>query len=420
MRMGSRYRSRVERVKTAQRISPLIGPALVAGVAYLDPGNVASNMTAGAKYGFLLVWVVIAANAIAWLVEYLSAKLGLATGRSLTEHIGSSIRSRSARITFWLQAEVAAMATDIAEIIGGAIALNLLFGLPLFLGGAITGGVSLAILALHNRVSIRAFERAIISLLVVIAVGFVVALTVNSPNWGQVATGVVPRFEGTGSVLLAASIVGATVMPHAIYAHSALVRDRFVGMPTSARRGALRATRVDVTLALATAGIINLVMLIVGAANLAPLAENGATLDLTQIYASLTTTLGTVIATLFALSLFASGLASSSVASYAGADIMHGLIRVSIPLWVRRTVTLVPELVLLAIGADPVWMLVLSQVVLSFAIPLALVPLIRFTSNTATMGTLTNSRLTIIAAIAAAVLLIALNAWLILLLVTGG
>jgi manganese transport protein len=312
------------------------------------------------------------------------------------------------------------MATDIAEIIGGAIALNLLFGLPLFLGGAITGGVSLAILMLHNRVSIRAFERAIITLLVIIAVGFVVALVMNAPDIAQVATGVVPRFEGTDSVLLAASIVGATVMPHAIYAHSALVRDRFAGMPAATRLSALRATRVDVTLALATAGIINLVMLIVGAANLAPLVANGATPDLTDIYAALTASLGTVIATLFALSLLASGLASSSVASYAGADIMQGLLRVSIPLWVRRTVTLVPALVLLAIGADPVWMLVLSQVVLSFAIPLALVPLIRFTSSAATMGTLTNSRFTTIAAVAAAVLLISLNAWLIVLLVTSG
>lgn len=417
--MGSRYRSRVERVKTAQRISPLIGPALVAGVAYLDPGNVASNMTAGAKFGYLLLWVVIAANAIAWLVQYLSAKLGLATGRSLTEHIGSSIRSRSARIAFWLQAEIAAMATDIAEIIGGAIALNLLFGLPLFVGGAITGGVSLAILMLHNRVSIRAFERAIITLLVIIAVGFVVAVAVNSPDWSMVAPGVIPRFDGTDSVLLAASIVGATVMPHAIYAHSALVRDRFAGLPATARPSVLRATRVDVTLALATAGIINIVMLIVGAANLAPLVTDGSSPDLNDIYSALASSLGTVIATLFALSLLASGLASSSVASYAGADIMHGLLRVSIPLWVRRTVTLVPALVLLALGADPVWMLVLSQVVLSFAIPLALVPLIRFTSKTATMGTLTNSRLTNIVAVAAAVLLIALNAWLILLLVTG-
>jgi manganese transport protein len=182
----------------------------------------------------------------------------------------------------------------------------------------------------------------------------------------------------------------------------------------------LRATRVDVTLALATAGIINLVMLIVGAANLAPLVANGATPDLADIYTALTASLGTAIATLFALSLLASGLASSSVASYAGADIMHGLIRVTIPLWVRRTVTLIPALVLLAIGANPVWMLVLSQVVLSFAIPLALVPLIRFTSNTATMGALTNSRLTTIAAVATAVLLISLNAWLIVLLVTGG
>ena len=418
--MGSRYRSRVERVKSAQRVSPLIGPALVAGVAYLDPGNVASNMTAGAKFGFLLVWVVIAANAIAWLVQYLSAKLGLATGRSLTEHIGARIQSRPARILFWFQAEVAAMATDIAEIIGGAIALNVLFGLPLFVGGAITGGVSLAILTMHNRVSIRAFERTIISLLAIIAVGFVVALAVNTPDWPRVITGVLPRFDGTDSVLLAASIVGATVMPHAIYAHSALVRDRFAGFAAVDRPSALRATRVDVSLALGTAGVINLVMLIVGAVNLGPLVADGSTPDLAAIYSALTASLGTIIATLFALSLLASGLASSSVASYAGADIMHGLIRVSIPLWVRRTVTLVPALVLLAVGANPVWMLVLSQVVLSFAIPLALVPLIRFTSNTSTMGELTNSRLTTIGAVVAATLLIALNAWLVVLLVAGG
>lgn len=418
--MGSRYRSRVERVKSPQRISPLIGPALVAGVAYLDPGNVASNMTAGAKFGYVLVWVVIAANAIAWLVQYLSAKLGLATGRSLTEHIGMRIRSRPARIAFWLQAEVAAMATDIAEIIGGAIALNLLFGLPLFIGGAITGVVSLAILTLHNRVSIRAFERTIVSLLAIIALGFVVSLAVKTPNWAHVVAGVVPRFDGTDSVLLAASIVGATVMPHAIYAHSALVRDRFAAMPSGDRPGALRATRIDVSLALGTAGVINLVMLLVGAVNLAPLVADGGTPSLPDIYNALTASLGPIIATLFALALLASGLASSSVASYAGADIMHGLIHVSIPLWVRRSITLVPALVLLALGANPVWMLVLSQVVLSFAIPLALVPLIRFTRDTATMGALTNSRLTTGAAVGAATLLIALNAWLVVLLVSTG
>jgi manganese transport protein len=410
-------------VKRVLQALPLIGPALVAGVAYLDPGNVASNMTAGARYGYLLVWVVVSANLVAWLVQYLSAKLGLASGKSLTEHIGERLHSRWVRLAFWAQAELAAMATYVAEIIGGAIALNLLFGLPLLLGGLITAGVSLAILSLHNRVSLRSFEWAIIALLAIIAVGFLAALFVRAPDWGDVAGGLVPQFAGTDSVLLAASIVGATVMPHAIYAHSALMRDRFAHIPRQERSHALFSTRIDVTIALFTAGVINLAMLIIGAVTLTPLVNGmdaSETPSLNDIYAALGSALGPAIAVLFAIALLASGLASSSVASYAGADIMHGLIRRNIPLWLRRTIPAVPAIILLGIGANPVWMLVLSQVVLSFAIPLALVPLIRLTSEFKTMGDLTNTRLTTIAAVVVAVLLVALNGWLIVLLVAGG
>jgi len=409
-------------VKRVLQALPLIGPALVAGVAYLDPGNVASNMTAGARYGYLLVWVVVSANLVAWLVQYLSAKLGLASGKSLTEHIGERLHSRWTRLAFWVQAELAAMATYVAEIIGGAIALNLLFHLPLIVGGLITAGVSLAILSLHNRVSLRAFEWAIILLLAIIAVGFLTALFMGGPNWTDVAVGLVPQFDGTESVLLAASIVGATVMPHAIYAHSALMRDRFAHIPANERPHALFSTRMDVTIALSTAGVINLAMLIIGAVSLTSLVEGHSpseTPSLNEIYAALATALGPTIAVLFAVSLLASGLASSSVASYAGADIMHGLIRRDIPLWIRRVIPAVPAIILLGIGANPVWMLVLSQVVLSFAIPLALVPLIRLTSELKTMGDLTNTRLTTIASIVVATLLVALNAWLIVLLVSG-
>jgi manganese transport protein len=402
---------------------PLIGPALVAGVAYLDPGNVASNMTAGARYGFMLVWVVVAANLVAWLVQYLSAKLGLATGKSLTEHVGLALHSRWTRLAFWAQAEIAAMATYVAEIIGGAIALNLLFGLPLIVGGLITAAVSLAILSLHNRVSILAFEGVIITLLAIIAVGFLAALFVRTPDWSDVATGLIPQFAGSDSVLLAASIVGATVMPHAIYAHSALMRDRFAHKPLAERARALFATRIDVTIALTTAGVVNLAMLLIGAVSLTALVAQhtgSSTPSLDEIYGALSVTLGPAIAILFAISLLASGLASSSVASYAGADIMHGLIRKEIPLWIRRVIPAVPAILLLAIGANPVWMLVLSQVVLSFAIPLALVPLIRLTSSTSTMGALTNTRLTTIVAVTAALLLVGLNTWLIVLFAIGG
>ncbi|HWS51383.1 MAG TPA: Nramp family divalent metal transporter, partial [Microbacterium sp.] len=205
----------------------LLGPALVAGVAYLDPGNVASNMTAGAQYGYLLVWIVLAGNIMAWLIQYLSAKLGVVTGRSLPEVLGSRLRNRWARRSYWLQAELVAMATDLAEVIGGAVALNLLFGVPLLLGGFITGAVSMILLAVQSRRGARPFEFVIIALMVIITVGFVAGVFVAPPDPAGVLGGIVPRFEGTGSVLLAASILGATIMPHAIYAHSALSRDRF-------------------------------------------------------------------------------------------------------------------------------------------------------------------------------------------------
>src|SRR5690606_5251367 len=240
----------------------LLGPAMVAGVAYLDPGNVASNASAGAAYGYLLVWVVVLGNAMAWLIQYLSAKLGLVAGRSLPALLGQRIRNRPARYGYWLQAELVAMATDVAEIIGGAVALYLLFGLPLPLGGVITGAVSMALLALHNRRGPQLFERVVIGLVAIISIGFCAGLVVAPLDGAATAAGLLPRFTDTGSVLLAASILGATVMPHAIYAHSALTRDRF-GLVAEGpeRRRVLRATRIDVTIALAIAGTVNLAML---------------------------------------------------------------------------------------------------------------------------------------------------------------
>ena len=453
----------------------LLGPALVAGIAYLDPGNVASNMTAGAQYGYLLVWVVVAGNAMAWLVQYLSAKLGVVTGRSLPEVLGERIRSRWARRGYWLQAELVAMATDIAEVIGGAVALQLLFGVPLLLGGAITGAVSIVLLVVQTRRGARPFELVIVGLMVVIVLGFTAGLFVAPPDPAGVASGLLPRFADAGSVLLAASILGATIMPHAIYAHSALARDRHVpsgpvpagmagtGTPeaTAVRtaesaalaagsgrgerlpsgdgrvalaaapsagtapgvagdasrvRTLLRATRWDVSVAMVVAGAVNLGILLLAAANLAGVE---GTDSLEGAHAALAQGLGPIVATLFAVGLLASGLASTAVGAYAGAEIMHGLLHVRVPILARRLVTLIPALALLGLGGDPTFALVLSQVVLSFGIPFALVPLVALTAQRRTLGRYANRAVTTAIGVVTSVLLIALNAALLWLVFTG-
>jgi manganese transport protein len=423
--------------RSTARVAWLIGPALVAGVEYLDPGNVASNMTAGARYGYLLVWVVVLGNIMAWLIQYLSAKLGIVTGKSLPETLGIRIRSPWARRAYWLQAELVAMATDIAEVIGGAVALNLLFGIPLLWGGVITGAVSIVLLMVQSRRGPRTFEFVVIGLVAIIAIGFTFGVFIAPPDPAAIAGGLIPRFEDTGSVLLAASILGATIMPHAIYAHSALARDRFA--PTAAAIAAdagpgsrtpapleqlrgisnvrlLRATKWDVTIAMLIAGTVNLCILLLAAANLAGV-EGTDTLE--GAYAALSSGIGPVVATLFAVGLLASGLASTSVGAYAGAEIMHGLLHVRIPLLARRLVTLIPALAILAIGVDPTLALVLSQVVLSFGIPFALIPLVVLTAQQRTLGEFRNRVLTTAAGVAASLFLIALNGVLLWLVLTG-
>ncbi len=405
----------------------LLGPALVAGVAYLDPGNVASNMTAGAQYGYLLVWIVVAGNIMAWLIQYLSAKLGVVTGQSLPEVLGTRLRRPWARRAYWLQAELVAMATDLAEVIGGAVALYLLFDIPLLLGGLITGAVSMILLAVQSRRGPRPFEFVIIALMAIITIGFVAGLFIAPPDPAAVVGGLVPRFEDTGSVLLAASILGATIMPHAIYAHSSLVRDRFgatgshapteaARTETSRIRRLLGATRWDVSIAMVIAGSVNLSILLLAAANLAGVE---GTDSLEGAHAALAAGLGPVVATFFAVGLLASGLASTSVGAYAGAEIMHGLLHVRVPLLARRLVTLIPALVILGLGVDPTLALVLSQVVLSFGIPFALIPLVVLTAQRRTLGVWANRAWTTAAGVVASVLLIALNAALLWLVLTG-
>jgi manganese transport protein len=404
---------------TEVRLRPswyLLGPAFVAAIAYVDPGNVAANVSAGAQYGFLLVWVIVLANMMACLVQYLSAKLGLVTGSSLPEAVGQRMR-RPTRLTYWLQAELVAMATDLAEVMGGAIALHLLFDLPLLTGGVITGIVSLLLLVVKDRRGQRVFERTITGLLLIIAIGFLTSLFVAPPPVGAAAAGLVPRFAGTESVLLAAAMLGATVMPHAVYLHSGLARDRH-GHPDAGpmRRLLLRVTRWDVGLAMLIAGAVNLSMVLVAATNLQ--GQEG-TDSIDGAHAAVQEGLGPTVALLFAIGLLASGLASSSVGAYAGAMIMQGLLRRSIPLLLRRLIALIPAIVILVIGMDPSRALVLSQVVLSFGIPFALVPLVRLTSDQALMGDDTNHRVTTALGWIVASLISLLNVVLIYLTVTG-
>lgn len=432
------------------RLVTLLGPAFVAAIAYVDPGNVAANLTAGARFGYLLVWVLVVANVMAVLVQYLSAKLGVVTGRSLPEVLGERL-SRRGRIAYWAQAEVVAMATDVAEVIGGAIALHLLFGVPLVLGGIITGVVSMLVLTVQQRRGQRVFETVVTSMLAVLTVGFCAGLFFSPPDLGAVLGGLVPRLDGPESVLLAASMLGATVMPHAIYLHSSLARDRVrhdarvqrrhalaagaegrddlgdggVGdddvtvlrppSPSAVRR-LLTATRWDVVAALVLAGSVNIAMLLLAAANL---PGRTGTDSIEGAHAAIESSLGPAVAVLFGVGLLASGLASTSVGAYAGAEIMSGLLHVRVSLLARRLVTLVPAIVLLATGVSPTWLLVVSQVVLSFGIPFAMIPLVRITRDAGLLGGFRNGLATQVAAWAVAAVIVALNVALLWLTFTG-
>ena len=394
----------------------LLGPAFVAAVAYVDPGNVAANLTAGAQYGYLLVWVLVAANAMAVLIQYLSAKVGLVTGSSLPELLGDRL-PRGRRLAYWVQAELVAAATDLAEVIGGAIALHILFGIPLLAGGVIVGVISMLLLVLQTRRGPRFFEFVVTGLLAIVTAGFVTGLFFGPVSWGEAVAGIVPRFEGTPTVLLAASMLGATVMPHAIYAHSALARDRHGhSVPTEALPRLLTATRWDVLLSLLVAGSVNIAMLLLAAGNLAGVP---GTDSIEGAHAAITAALGPAVGIAFGIGLLASGLASTSVGSYAGSAIMGGLLHLRIPVFVRRLITLIPALVIIAVGVDPTWALVLSQVLLSLGIPFALIPLVRLSSNRDLMGAFVNKVALTVAAWVVVALIVSLNLALIILTVTG-
>lgn len=397
---------RTKRSRAATLVG-LCGPAFVVAVAYVDPGNFATNMAAGARHGYLLLWVIAAANAVAMFVQYLSAKVGIATGRDLAELCREQYSRGTARL-LWAQAELVAMATDLAEFVGGAIALNLLLGVPVLPGAVLTAAVGVGVLTLaqHSR---RRFETAIVGMLAVVFAGFCYqTLRVGAPT--GMAGGFVPRLDGTDSALLATGIMGATVMPHVIYLHSALTKRQRSADPRQ-RRAALRAFRVDIVVALGLAGAINMIMLVVAA--VAFHRQNVAADNLSAVHSRLGVLLGPSAALAFALALLASGLASSSVGTYAGQIVMAGFLRRRMPLHLRRLVTTIPALALLAAGVDPTEALVLSQVALSFGIPFALVPLLVFTSRRTIMGELANRRTTTALGVTAVTVVIGLNAFLV-------
>jgi manganese transport protein len=391
-------------------IWPFLGPAFVAAVAYVDPGNFATNMAAGSKYGYLLLWVVLAANLMAMLIQSMSAKLGIATGQNLPEVCRERF-PRRVSVLLWIQAEVIAMATDLAEFVGAALGLHMLFGVPLFPAGLITGAAAFGILALQAR-GFRHLEAAIAGLVGVVVGGFAFQVFLADPDTRGIAHGLVtPQFDGTGSVLLAAGILGATVMPHVIYLHSALTQRRVVGATEADKRRIFRFEQIDVVIAMGIAGIVNISMLAIAAAVFHSRGLTEIT-DLNQVYDGLGRFLGDHSNTAFGIALLASGLSSSSVGTMAGQVVMQGFVRRRIPLMLRRLITMTPAIVVLAVGANATTALVLSQVVLSFGIPFALVPLVMFCRDRQLMGSLVNRRTTTVAAVAVAAMIIGLNVFL--------
>jgi manganese transport protein len=391
-------------------IWPFLGPAFIACVAYMDPGNFATNIAGGSKFGYTLVWVIVASNLMAMLIQTLSAKLGIATGRNLPEVCREQYSRRTSR-SLWVQAELIAMATDLAEFLGAAVGIKLLFGIPLFPAAVITGVITFLILALQ-RFGFRPLEAVITAFVAVIGACYLGELWFAHPPLGTVLThAVVPQFDGSESVLLAVGIIGATVMPHVIYLHSALTQNRIVPRNDEEARLLYKYTRVDVLIAMAIAGLINMSMLVVAAT---VFFGSGLTNieSLEGAHRTLQPILGGASSVLFALALTASGLSSATVGTMSGQVVMQGFIQRRIPILVRRLVTMIPAFVVIGLGLDPSRTLVLSQVVLSFGIPFALIPLVVFTSKREIMGALVNRRLTIAAAVLVTALISGLNIFL--------
>jgi manganese transport protein len=412
LRDGLELQSPLERLLAQGRLRAtlaMLGPAFVASIAYVDPGNFATNIQGGAKFGYQLLWVVLGANLIAMLIQYLSAKLGIVTERNLPETIRAHF-PRAVTWGMWIQAEIMAMSTDIAEFLGAALGLNLLFGVPLLPAGLITGLIAFAILQLQTR-GFRRFELAITALLGMIFAGFLYETLRIGPSAHDSLHGLIPGLAGTSALYLAVGIIGATVMPHVIYLHSALTQGRMPVRNDHERARVLRFERLDVVIALGLAGIVNMAMLAV-AANLFHTPALSGLSTIQQAHTEFSHLVGGTAALAFAVALLASGASSSSVGTYAGQVVMAGFINFRIPLLVRRAITMLPALTVLAVGMNPTNALVLSQVVLSFGIPLALIPLVMLTCRKDVMGQHVNGGLTTVIAWGAAGLITVLNLFL--------
>lgn len=400
------------------QILPFLGPAFIAAVAYIDPGNFATNIQGGAQFGYLLIWVIIASNLMAMLVQALSSKLGIATGLNLAEHCRARF-PRPVVWAMWILMEVVAMATDLAEFLGAALGFNLLFHIPLFAAGLLTGAVTMTILALE-RYGFRPLEAVITSFVGVIAVSYVIEIFIAKPDWGLIGYhAVVPQFNGTESILLASGILGATVMPHVIFLHSSLTQGRIVTRNPQQLRRLFRFELLDVMIAMGIAGLVNAAMLIMAASTF---FSQGLTSvgTIEEAHRTLQPLLGVAAGWIFALSLLASGLSSSTVGTMAGQVIMQGFLHRQIPVWIRRLVTMIPALVVIAIGLEPTRTLVISQVVLSFGLPFAVIPLVIFTARREIMGVLVNRRITTLLASLVAALIVALNIFLLYQTLSGG
>jgi manganese transport protein len=396
--------------RTRFRILPFLGPAFIACIAYIDPGNFATNIAAGSKFGYTLVWVIVASNLMAMVIQTLSAKLGIATGRNLPE-ICRLHFSRRTSVGLWIQAEVIAMATDLAEFLGAAIGFNLLIGTSLFVSCVLTAIVAFTLLALQSY-GFRRFEAAIATLVGLIGVCYLIEMIYSRPDLRAAGEhALVPSFSGSESVLLAVGILGATVMPHVIYLHSALTQDRIVPESHESARVLMRYTRIDVLVAMSIAGLINIAMLVMAASTFYKQGLNDVA-SLETAHQTLEPILGATASAVFAIALLGSGLSSSAVGTLAGQVVMQGFIQRQIPVWTRRAVTMIPAFVVVAIGINPTRTLVLSQVVLSFGIPFALIPLVWFTSRGDVMGALVNRRSTTVIACLIAAVIVSLNIFL--------
>ncbi|NLJ28088.1 Nramp family divalent metal transporter [Desulforhabdus amnigena] len=392
------------------RLLPFLGPAFIASVAYVDPGNFATNIQGGAQFGYTLLWVVVASNLMAMLIQVLSAKLGIGTGQNLAELCRCNF-SRPTVIGMWLLMEVVAMATDLAEFIGAAVGFNLLLGLPLWIAGFLTAFATTLILGLE-RYGFRPLEAVITSLVGVISISYLIETILDKPDWGQVMYhAVVPHFAGNESVLLATGILGATVMPHVIFLHSALTQGRIVTRDPVQMKRLFSFEVADVTIAMGVAGLINAAMLLMAASTFhGHDVTNVATIE--EAYLTLNPLLGSAASSIFAISLLASGLSSSSVGTMSGQVVMQGFLRQQIPVWIRRLVTMVPSLIVILIGLDPTRTLIISQVILSFGLPFAIIPLILFTTRKNLMGVLVNRWYTNVLISIVAALIILLNLFL--------